>query len=170
MNKVRKVTHPDTKSVDKYSENPTWRIFEIISEFVTGHTSLAHVRPAISIFGSARFEADNPYYNDAKIIAKLLSDLGFTIITGGGPGIMDAANHGASLGKSLSVGLNISLPFEQQSNGKQDILLSNKVMVSRIFRFSIVFSSPEKRCSLITHVHMLLCQEVLEPWMNCLRY
>ncbi len=131
MNTIRGEIHPNAKAEDLRPRDPTWRIFEILSEFVEGYQRLAHVRPAVSIFGSARFEPEHRFYQQAKTIAKMLSDQGFTVITGGGPGIMDAANHGASEGKSLSVGLNIDLPFEQGSNGKQDISLSYRFFFTR---------------------------------------
>ena len=79
------------------------------------------VSPAVAIFGSARLKADNPYYITTEIIARKLSDAGFSVLSGGGPGIMEAANKGALAGKSPSVGLNILLPFEQGGNGYQDV-------------------------------------------------
>ncbi|MCF6767836.1 TIGR00730 family Rossman fold protein [Thiotrichales bacterium 19S11-10] len=109
----------------------TWNIFKIIAELVEGHERLEHIRPGISIFGSARLKENNPYYQQAKDIAEALSNEGFSIITGGGPGIMEAANIGASLGSSLSVGLNIDLPFEQVSNGHQDITLRYRYFFTR---------------------------------------
>lgn len=98
-----------------------WRIFGIMSEFVEAAERLKPIRPAVSIFGSARTKADHPYYALTERIARLLSDAGFSVISGGGPGIMEAANKGAFAGKSPSVGLNIQLPFEQTGNPYQDI-------------------------------------------------
>ena len=94
----------------------SWQIFKIMAEFVDGFESLAKLGPCISIFGSARTKEENPYYELAVEIGKRLSEEGFGIISGGGPGIMEAANKGAQLGGGKSVGLNIELPFEQQSN------------------------------------------------------
>jgi len=94
----------------------SWQIFKIMAEFVDGFEALAKLGPCISIFGSARTQEDNPYYELAVEIGKRLAEEGFGIISGGGPGIMEAANKGAQLGGGKSVGLNIELPFEQESN------------------------------------------------------
>jgi len=98
-----------------------WRMFEIMSEFVQATERLAPIRPAVTIFGSARVPTDSPYYALTESIARKLSDAGFAVISGGGPGIMEAANKGAFDGKSPSVGLNIQLPHEQHSNPYQNI-------------------------------------------------
>ncbi len=97
-------------------EKDSWRVFQIMAEFVEGFQQLANITPSVSIFGSARLTKDNPYYNLAEEIAHELSDAGFSIVTGGGPGIMEAANKGGYAGKSQSIGLNIKLPNEQQAN------------------------------------------------------
>lgn len=94
----------------------SWQIFKIMAEFVDGFEALAKIGPCISIFGSARTKPGDPYYELATEISKRLSEEGFGIISGGGPGIMEAANKGAQLGGGKSVGLNIELPFEQQAN------------------------------------------------------
>ena len=94
----------------------SWQIFKIMAEFVQGFEMLAKIGPCISIFGSARTQPGHKYYELAVDIAKRLSEEGFSIITGGGPGIMEAANKGASMAEGPSVGLNIDLPFEQTSN------------------------------------------------------
>ncbi|MCK9284829.1 MAG: TIGR00730 family Rossman fold protein [Rhodocyclaceae bacterium] len=115
------------KAADAWSETPgasareAWRMFGIMAEFVAATERLANVRPAVSIFGSARVEPGSDYYALTEKIAKLLSDAGFSVISGGGPGIMEAANKGAFEGKSVSVGLNIQLPMEQKANPYQDI-------------------------------------------------
>jgi uncharacterized protein (TIGR00730 family) len=93
-----------------------WTMFKVIAEFVDGFESLNRIGPCISIFGSARTKADSPHYQTAVKIAQKLTDAGYGIITGGGPGIMEAANKGASLQGGVSVGLNIDLPFEQAHN------------------------------------------------------
>jgi hypothetical protein len=104
-----------------HNARESWRIFGIMSEFVEATERLAQIRPAVSIFGSARAPVDSPYYLLAEDIARRLSDAGFSVVSGGGPGIMEAANKGAYFGKSPSVGLNIQLPNEQRSNRFQDI-------------------------------------------------
>jgi uncharacterized protein (TIGR00730 family) len=101
---------PEIKSTD------SWNIFKVMSEFVDGYDTLARIGPCVSIFGSARTKADNKYYLIAEEIAKKLSVAGYGVITGGGPGIMEAANKGAKEAGGKSVGLNINLPFEQYPN------------------------------------------------------
>lgn len=96
--------------------NSSWQIFKIMAEFVDGFEALAKIGPCISIFGSARTQPGNPYYELTVSIARRLAEEGFGIISGGGPGIMEAANKGAQLGAGKSVGLNIELPFEQECN------------------------------------------------------
>ena len=103
------------------SARESWRVFEIMAEFVEATERLNAIRPAVSIFGSARTPPGHPYYLLAEKLARLLSDAGFSVISGGGPGIMEAANKGAFHGKSPSVGLNIQLPHEQNTNRFQDI-------------------------------------------------
>ena len=96
-------------------------MFEIIAEFVTATERLQTIQPAVSIFGSARMTPENPYYRAAEDIARRLSEAGFAVISGGGPGIMEAVNKGAFEGASPSVGLNIQLPQEQSGNAFQDV-------------------------------------------------
>ena len=104
-----------------WSARESWRVFGIMSEFVEATERLSAIRPAVSIFGSARIEPDHPWYQLAERIARQLSDAGFSVISGGGPGVMEAANKGAFFGRSLSVGLNIQLPHEQRANPYQDL-------------------------------------------------
>jgi uncharacterized protein (TIGR00730 family) len=94
----------------------SWQVFKIMAEFVQGFETLAKIGPCVSIFGSARTKPGHKYYELAVEVAKRLAEEGFGIITGGGPGIMEAANKGASIAKGRSVGLNIELPFEQEAN------------------------------------------------------
>jgi uncharacterized protein (TIGR00730 family) len=96
-------------------------MFEIIAEFVTATERLPAIQPAVAIFGSARVTPEHPYYAVAEDIARRLSDAGFSVISGGGPGIMEAANKGAFAGKSPSVGLNIVLAHEKGANAYQDV-------------------------------------------------
>ena len=94
----------------------SWTMFKVISEFVDGFEKMNHIGPCVSIFGSARTKPDHPYYKLAVDIARRLTEEGFGVITGGGPGIMEAGNKGAALYGGVSVGLNIDLPFEQNHN------------------------------------------------------
>jgi uncharacterized protein (TIGR00730 family) len=123
------------KHVDDLMMRESWRMFQIMSEFVEGFEALAAIKPSISIFGSARTDPEDRYYKLAEDIARLLSDSGFAIISGGGPGIMEAANKGAFAGKSPSVGLNIKLPMEQSGNPYQDISLTFKHFFARKVMF-----------------------------------
>ena len=106
---------------EAWNSKEAWRVFGIMSEFVSATERLSRIHPAISIFGSARTKPGQPYYKLTEEIARLLSDAGFSVISGGGPGIMEAANKGAFYGKSPSVGLNIQLPNEQSGNLYQNI-------------------------------------------------
>jgi uncharacterized protein (TIGR00730 family) len=101
---------------DALRKTDPWRVFRIMGEFVEGFEKLADVSDAVSIFGSARTSPDDPYYAAAIETARLLAEAGFPIITGGGPGIMEAGNKGAVEGNGLSIGCNIELPFEQGTN------------------------------------------------------
>ncbi len=106
---------------EAWNSKEAWRVFGIMSEFVSATERLNQIHPAVSVFGSARTRPGQPYYKLTEEIARLLSDAGFSVISGGGPGIMEAANKGAYYGKSASVGLNIQLPHEQSSNHYQNI-------------------------------------------------
>ncbi|HHO56095.1 MAG TPA: TIGR00730 family Rossman fold protein [Trueperaceae bacterium] len=97
----------------------SWRLFKILAEFVQGFEEMADVGKAVTIFGSARFKEDNPYYQKAEALAKELANCGYAVLTGGGPGIMEAGNKGAYEAKGKSIGINISLPFEQDHNAYQ---------------------------------------------------
>ncbi|MFH0934660.1 MAG: TIGR00730 family Rossman fold protein [Pseudomonadota bacterium] len=112
---------PPAQSPELMQSKESWRVFGIMSEFVSATERLSNIHPAVSIFGSARTAHDHPYYKLTEEIARLLSDAGFSVISGGGPGIMEAANKGAFYGKSASVGLNIQLPHEQHNNPYQNI-------------------------------------------------
>jgi uncharacterized protein (TIGR00730 family) len=98
----------------------SWRVFKIISELVEGFEKLARIGPCVSIFGSARTHYNDKYYKLAEEVAFKLTQKGYGVITGGGPGIMEAANKGAARGKGKSVGINIDLPFEQHANAYID--------------------------------------------------
>lgn len=113
----------------------SWKIFQIISEFVEGFERLASIRPAVTVFGSARIKPEHPYYQRTEHLARLLSDAGFAVISGGGPGLMEAANKGAYAGKSASVGLNMQLPHEQTGNAYQNVSLQFRHFFSRKVMF-----------------------------------
>ena len=113
----------------------TWRVFRIQSELVEGFETLNDLGPAVSIFGSSRMKTKSFYYKKAVKLGKKLSDEGFAVITGGGPGIMEGANRGAMQGKGKSVGLNIEIPAEQHPNKYQDISLSFRYFFIRKLMF-----------------------------------
>jgi hypothetical protein len=111
---MRKEQHH--KGWNEMKTNDSWAIFKIMGEFVNGFERMSSIGPCVSIFGSARTKDDNPYYELAVEISKSIAEAGYGIITGGGPGIMEAGNRGAHLAGGTSVGLNIDLPFEQHDN------------------------------------------------------
>ena len=121
--------------IDSLSIEESWRVFRIMAEFVEGIETLSEVRNAVSIFGSARVKPDDAYYKKAEILARLLAQNGFSVITGGGPGIMEAANKGASEAGGKSVGMNIRLPFEQKPNPYSNIHLDYKYFFIRKVMF-----------------------------------
>jgi len=112
--KIKKAFKQKTWNEIKASDS--WQIFKVMAEFVEGFEKMASIGPCVSIFGSARTEISNQYYKLAEEIAYKLTQSGYGVITGGGPGIMEAANKGAQRGDGISAGLNIHLPFEQGSN------------------------------------------------------
>ncbi|KPL25773.1 MAG: decarboxylase [Acidithiobacillales bacterium SM1_46] len=113
----------------------SWKIFQIMAEFVAGFERLSQIQPSVSIFGSARIRPGHPYYALTEEIARKLSDAGFSVVSGGGPGLMEAANKGAFAGKSPSVGLNIFLPQEQAANPFQNVSLSFQHFFARKVMF-----------------------------------
>ena len=121
--------------MEEFAGVETWRVFRIMSEFVDGFESLRNVGPAISVFGSARTKRNDWAYKVTLKTTEILSRRGYSIISGGGPGIMEAANRGAKRGKGLSVGLNITLPLEQKPNRFQDKTLSFRHFFSRKVMF-----------------------------------
>ena len=127
------------------SAREAWKLFGIMAEFFEATERLAGIRPAVSVFGSARARADSPYYRIAEETARLLSDSGFAVFSGGGPGLMEATSKGALHGGGLSVGLNIDLPQEQRANPYQHIALrfkhffARKVMFAKFASAYVVF-------------------------------
>lgn len=132
--KLPRMMDPEIKT-QAFSARESWRIFGIMSEFVEATERLQPIRPAVSIFGSARIAPEHPYYDLTERIARKLSDAGFSVISGGGPGIMEAANKGAFHGRSPSVGLNIQLPHEQKNNPYQDISQTFRHFFARKYMF-----------------------------------
>jgi uncharacterized protein (TIGR00730 family) len=121
--------------IDDITKNDTWRIFNIMAEFVEGFDLLPEVYPAVTIFGSARARANSPSYKKTERVARLLVQQGFNIISGGGPGIMEAANKGATEAGGKSVGLHIHLPKEQRENKYANVRLDFKYFFIRKVMF-----------------------------------
>ena len=121
--------------MQRFRSREAWHVMKIMAEFVESTEELSDISPAVSIFGSARTARDHDYYKLTEEIARRLSDAGFSVISGGGPGIMEAASKGAFFGKSPSVGLNIQLPHEQKPNAYQDLSLTFNHFFSRKVMF-----------------------------------
>lgn len=121
--------------VDALSKEESWRIFRIMAEFVESIEVLSSVQNAVTIFGSARVKPEDRYYQMAEKLGKLLAQDGFSVITGGGPGIMEAANKGAAEAGGQSVGMNIKLPFEQKPNPYANLQLDYKYFFIRKVMF-----------------------------------
>ena len=121
--------------VDALSKEESWRIFRIMAEFVESIEVLSSVQNAVTIFGSARVKPEDPYYQMAEKLGKLLAQSGFSVITGGGPGTMEAANKGAAEAGGQSVGMNIKLPFEQKPNPYANLQLDYKYFFIRKVMF-----------------------------------
>lgn len=117
--------------IDEFKVGDTWRIFKIISEFVEGFEKLAEIGPAVSIFGSSRTKEGEPYYESAQSLGELMAENDIAVITGGGPGIMEAANRGAFQKGGQSIGINIELPFEQKPNKYTTDLITMKYFFIR---------------------------------------
>jgi len=126
---------PRTRYVLEDLADDSWRMFRIISEFVEGFEELGRIKKGVTIFGSAREKESAPYYQAAVRTAELLASKGYTVITGGGGGIMEAGNKGARNKKKMSVGLNIELPFEQQPNPYADIQIGFRYFFARKVMF-----------------------------------
>jgi len=125
-----------------FTKEDPWRILRIMGEFVTSFEALSHVQPAVTVFGSARTAPRDPYYRAAVRLGEQLAKYGLPVITGGGPGIMAAANQGAARGRGTSVGLNIELPHEQKGNGFANLPVNFHYFFSRkvcFVKYSIAF-------------------------------
>jgi len=128
---------PQPSTPDRsFNAREAWRVFGIMSEFVDATEHLANIRPAVSVFGSARAAPGTRYYALAEQVSRLLSDAGFAVISGGGPGVMEAANKGAYAGSSDAIGLNIELPHDQRANPYQNISLHFKHFFTRKVMFA----------------------------------
>jgi hypothetical protein len=121
--------------IDDITVKESWRLFRIMAEFVDGFETMAEIYPAVSIFGSSRVGPGHPLYEKARTIARLFAENGFNVITGGGPGLMEAANRGAVEGGAQSVGLNIRLPMEQEPNTYANVVLDFKYFFVRKVMF-----------------------------------
>lgn len=137
MSKKEKSTKLKTplRSREAFEAKETWRIFKIMSEFVDAFEELKSVGNAVTMWGSARAKPGSKYYKMTYNLAKVLSEAGYSVITGGGPGLMEAANKGAKKGKGLSVGLNIDIPSEQRANPHLDLMLEFKYFFVRKVMF-----------------------------------
>ncbi len=138
MSQVQKIpanVDPGRVEHSAYNARESWRTLEIMAEFVEATERLERIHPAVSLFGSARIGQDHAWYALTEDIARKLSDAGFSVISGGGPGLMEAANRGAFAGRSPSVGLNILLPHEQSGNGYQDVSQTFKHFFARKVMF-----------------------------------
>lgn len=121
--------------IDALSKEESWRIFRIMAEFVDSIEDLSRIHNGVTVFGSARVKPGDPYYQMAEKLGKLLVQSGFSVITGGGPGIMEAANKGAAEAGGLSVGMNIKLPFEQKPNPYANLQIDYKYFFIRKVMF-----------------------------------
>ncbi len=128
---MREMQYP----VDELTIRDTWRMFQIIAEFVEGFEVMSEVHPAVTIFGSSRTEPDSPVYKNTEKLAAQLVDNGFNVISGGGPGVMEAANKGASEAGGKSVGLHIHLPNEQEANEYANVRLDFRYFFIRKVMF-----------------------------------
>ncbi|MFZ6655374.1 TIGR00730 family Rossman fold protein [Undibacterium sp. TJN19] len=133
VTKLRQII--DQEKATSLKARESWHMFTIMAEFIESTERLSTIRPAVTIFGSARIKPDDPYYEMCVDLSRRLSDAGFAVISGGGPGIMEAANKGAFEGTSPSVGLNIELPHEQSSNPWQNISLTFRHFFARKVAF-----------------------------------
>jgi uncharacterized protein (TIGR00730 family) len=127
--------HIDPQAMQTTNGQEAWRVLGIMAEFAAATERMRGIRPAVSMFGSARIAPEHPYFTRAETIARRLSDAGFAVISGGGPGLMEAANRGAYAGRSPAIGLNILLPHEKSGNAFQDVSYSFRYFFARKMMF-----------------------------------
>ncbi len=135
-------SHPDRRASDDFTRSDPWRVMRIMSEFIEGFDTLASVEKGVTVFGSARTGPDDPQYAAAQEVGRLLAEAGFSVLTGAGPGIMEAANRGAKDAGGRSVGCNIELPFEQGANPYVDTLVNFRYFFVRktmFIKYSVAF-------------------------------
>jgi uncharacterized protein (TIGR00730 family) len=155
--------------IDDFTHQDTWRLFRILSEFVDGFEAMSQVGPAVSIFGSARTSARSRHYQAARRLARTLAGHGVTVITGGGPGIMAAANRGAAEGGGVSVGLNIELPAEQELNRYVNLPVAfryffvRKVMFVKYARAFVILPGGFGTLDELTEVMTLVQTQRIKP-------
>jgi uncharacterized protein (TIGR00730 family) len=136
MSQSRKIPDlVDPQITTAFDSREAWRVLAIMAEFAAATERLRGIRPAVSMFGSARIHAGHPYFEKAEIIARMLAEAGFSVISGGGPGLMEAANRGAHAGRSPAIGLNITLPHEMGNNEFQDIHFNFRYFFARKMMF-----------------------------------
>jgi len=129
------LTTPHAAEKEDFTQTDPWRALRILGEFVEGFDALSRVIPCVAFFGSARLDEESPWFKAAQETSRILSKAGLNIITGGGPGIMEAGNRGAQAGEGLSIGCNIELPHEQSPNTSQDISLTFRYFFVRKMMF-----------------------------------
>lgn len=141
----KRISNHDQYVIDEIKLDDTWRMFRVLAELTEGFEKLGDIGPSVSIFGSSRMKEESPYYQTALEVGRLLAERGIPVITGGGPGTMEAANRGCMLNGGLSVGLNIELPMEQKPNNYTNRLVSfryffvRKLMLVKYAQAFIIF-------------------------------
>ena len=155
--------------INELGKEESWRMFRIIGELVEGFDHLSDIEPAVTIYGSARLRPDDELYSQVAETAQLLGEVGFSVMTGGGPGVMEAANKGASLAGAKSIGLNISLPEEQQGNPFTNMSITfhhffvRKVMLVKYATAFVIMPGGLGTLDELTEVMTLIQTEKIKP-------
>ena len=156
--------------INELGKEESWRMFRIIGELVEGFDHLGDIEPAVTIYGSARLKPDNELYLQVKETARLLGEIGFSIMTGGGPGVMEAANRGAAEAGARSIGLNISLPEEQAGNAYTNLTITfhhffvRKVMLVKYATAFVIMPGGMGTLDELTEVITLIQTEKIKPF------